>query len=771
MSELSELYAQDQSASSLGKVTYQWSNPSTPSPYYQHYGEGTIDQSIFVTQFPKGDPYVYGSAISLPDNNKNVSVSQNKFGKLNNCMCYSSDASAFSFDTDNTSLRLLTKAKFSPSPVGYPISYSQRFYINIEYGNLLVIPSVSAVLFNVNNSPTIVSNIYIDDLLNYLNSGNYTSYLIIGILIRNIKRGSTTLGNNYIRLNYIQFAGELPNVKLSSVGWGYYDCITDGAVSGVFLTPGDYSIFNTPQWSSAGKINAYGGCAYDLNALCSQTTASNGNTYMGLPDINQVFTIMDRLGYFWSKNPNSDATKLGSRCDDPDVRCPIIDTEHGNLVTSTVLSGAEIAEYAITHPESNMSWDVAALDGNGTTYEEIRTEYAEPEQPTTEPADEINLNEPVISTSGGNSVWLMNEQKLKEFFTFLWNPEGNIFDDIVHGCALFGENPMESVVSCRFFPLDLAEVFGSKFDSQYRRIMFGRYPSPVIARLLRSSNVVIYDLGSFYFNDSGMFNDFRDYEPYSSYSIYIPFVGITPVSAIECINTTITIKMIIDLVTGACTAVIFTNGVPYKYLDGMIGIEVPVTGRNMAQYGSNILRGAMAGVAAGAKGALGAAPQLANASRNLASQSKSQLSTSAINFGTGHSGYGAAGGAAGVAEAVGAIATSPAVIGASFGVAGAALGAFTGALAGSPEPQSSGSNVPAMGLAKPLFTYFIVQRADSWVPENFAKLYGRPLQEGGKVGDFLGYSEFGNINIDGIRGATNSEKTLISELLTKGVIL
>ena len=273
-----------------------------------------------------------------------------------------------------------------------------------------------------------------------------------------------------------------------------------------------------------------------------------------------------------------------------------------------------------------------------------------------------------------------------------------------------------------------------------------------------------------------MFNDFRDYEPYSQYSIYIPFVGVVSVSAIECINTTLSIKMIIDLVTGACTAVVFTNGVPYKYLDGMIGIEVPVTGRAMGQYGQQILGAAMGGIGAGL--AMGNKSGATSAAASIGAQGFSENMSamghnlSNMAFG-GASSYGMSMGASAIGHGAAALASAalPIATAGAFALGGALLGGAMSALVNNPAPQSAGSNVPAMGLAKPLYPYFIVQRSESWIPDNYEKLYGRFLQRGGKIGDFLGFSTFGNVNVDGISGATNNEKVLITKLLTKGVYL
>ena len=99
-------------------------------------------------------------------------------------------------------------------------------------------------------------------------------------------------------------------------------------------------------------------------------------------------------------------------------------------------------------------------------------------------------------------------------------------------------------------------------------------------------------------------------------------------------------------------------------------------------------------------------------------------------------------------------------------VAGAAIGGTIAALTNAPAVENAGSNAPAMGLAKPLYPYFIVQRSECWIPENYNKLYGRPLNEGGKVSDFSGFSTFGNLKLEGFSNATPEEKLLINSLFS-----
>lgn len=758
----SECYAQDPNFIQYGDATYQWSNPSTPAEYYQSYlttGEATIDQSIFTVQYRKGNVYSFGNYISQTTTVANgyYYVSENNFKKLNTTPCHGT-TQPFNRSSNGESTLLIKSGKYSPDNITYSINTLQRFLINFDYGRTLLVPKIDGYAYNIGSNPVNIGSMYIDQFLSAVSA--YDNYLIANITLE-VKIANSTATSSFVPL-FLQFAGTLRDLRYTQDRWGYNAIVDNGETSGVFLSALSHIIFSSAAWNNAGNPTPNFGCAYNLQALCNFYTAPNNSNFSGLPDVSEVYKIMDALGFYWSKNINSDCDTLGVNCTDPDVRCAVIDINNGNLVTDTVLSGTAIADYAYDNPNSNLAWGYAGFNHEGKTWDEVREEYAKPEPSTTEPVEEIDLNEPVAATSGGNTVWIMSENKVKEFFMWLWNPDGTIFDDIVKALALLGENPMDSVVTLKLYPFDLSTT---SVTYAYANMCFGRKESPVNAPHLTSSNVIIFDLGSFIFNDVGMYNDFRDYEPYSDYSLYIPFVGIIQLQAIECINTTISVKMIVDIITGSATAVVYTNGVPYKYLDGQIGIEMPVTGRNMADYGKTILAGALAGAMSGKHLAGKAANAITSGHISSANTWSSVASTANPGAEMEHAESMAS------KETIKAGRTPTVALNLVGTVTGAAIGGGLTALMNAPQPETAGSNSPATGLAKPLYPYFIVRRSDCWIPENYNKLYGRPLLEGGVVGDFTGFSVFASIKVENISTATPEEVKLIVDLLQSGVYI
>ena len=794
MSELSSLYVPqyqydyNQAMSRYeSEIVYPWRDLTNYEEYYQSFNKyperGYIDQSIFGFKRMDDDWSLgaYCSSIFTKDRNGVVmpdaatfyfhtsknTLSKNQAAVTNVAnIFYSLSQGGQSTHDYINSYDLINHHQYSPDAAKMA-GYAATFISNFRYNKYCLLPKF-VIMYT--DGGQISGNIPYNDI-------NQTRpFIVIGLRIEYAYAGSIP----YAYPCFVQFAGEI-----QSCGSGYwYEPQMGEIVPAVYEMIGCNQIFGGLVHDGTNLTNSSNltqTVFFNLPHLLTETYVTGGRRYWGMT-LENAITIINRLGFYWTKATSYDGSALGTHCTNPDISVPVID-EETHTVTAQVLEGTDIAQYALEHPDNILNCDVGAEDYNGKTFAEFRNDY-ESDQSTVEETEEIDLNTPVVASTGGNTLWIMSQEKLEELFMFLWDPDGSIFDDIVHGAALLGENPMDSVVSLKLFPFDLTQVT----TSQYRTMCFGRTEVDVTnTRALTSSNLVVFDLGSFKFNDVGMFKDFRDYEPYSDYSLYIPFCGVIPLQAVECINTTISLKMIVDLIVGSATAVIYTNDVPYMYVDGNIGIDLPVTGRNCAELARTVLAGALAGGGILGRSAMHVGSSILSGAGNVAG---ANISNAGYNFkealnaatpsvgangaiavpkagaGAGLAGWGAAGAAFGGITAVGGVAVAG-VIGAAPFIAGAAAAALTH----NAPPQSAGCNAPATGLAKPLYPYFIVRRSDSWIPENYNKLYGRPVQRGGKLSDFHGFCTFGNIRTDGLTGMTNEEKIQLVDLLAKGVII
>lgn len=798
MSELSMLYDRDSSFADYN-TTYKWSDPNTPAPYYQSFnisGKGTIDQSIF-SIVRRNDSYSLGAYMSFLENGTSANSHvptwhsvKNNFSKNNDNIthiAYNDINAYYSYDftrqfsvmVTRTPIFTLEKAKYSPGVIQYSNQLYQRFLRDFDYNSLVLYPTF--VCRYGDYSRQLTGNYY--DLKQA--QQQYGNVMVTQIKLKFLYSESRDLTHTRTERRslgiYMQYAGTIPTLSFeSNLRNQWYSYISQtGTDSGVYLLVAlcnDSNLFYGPLYypnavgakpaNSLAYIAGYDYTdilPYDYSILDTVDWVSSGNgVRQYCMSFDTVTTVLDRLGYNWAATLESaTSSKTGAHCTDPNIRCPVIDPE-GNFVTETALSGTDIADYAFSNPDSNYNWDSGDIEYDGKSIIEVRV-TTESEQATIEPADEIDLNEPTASTVGGTALWILSKADIDLYFNWMWDPSGSIFEDIVQGVALLGNNPMDSLISLRVYPLNLQQYL----DYDIKTVCFGRTASDALTNKFHvtSSNIINLDLGSFSFNEAFTFKDFRDYEPYSDYSLYLPFCGIIHLSAVECINATISIKYIIDIITGSCTAVVFTNGVPYQYINGMIGIEIPLTGRNLSGYANTVMSAALGGSSVG--GLIG--------NKTAKAAQANGYGDSADNW--AHASQALKGGNVTLADnfandaLMGPALANPAVMGLAFGVAGAAIGGTISALTNAPAIESKGSNTPAVGLSKPFYPYLIVRHSETWFPENYNKLYGRPLVQGGVVGDFHGFSTFGNIKVDDIEYATSEEKVLISELLTKGVYL
>lgn len=184
----------------------------------------------------------------------------------------------------------------------------------------------------------------------------------------------------------------------------------------------------------------------------------------------------------------------------------------------------------------------------------------------------------------------LSEEGLEDFTEFLSPNADNVWDDIKAGLALYGENPMDFIISLRMFPFDITTYCGQ----MPTEITFGRrVHTGVTADRITDANIVI-DMGSCYFRR--YYKNYLDYEPYCTAKLYIPYCGEVSIPTSVFLGHTINVKMVVDLSTGSCIAIIFKDGIAAYSVNGQIGVEIPVTGINGTEYVKaciNMLKGAL----------------------------------------------------------------------------------------------------------------------------------------------------------------------------------
>lgn len=154
-------------------------------------------------------------------------------------------------------------------------------------------------------------------------------------------------------------------------------------------------------------------------------------------------------------------------------------------------------------------------------------------------------------------------------------------------------NPIDCVISLKKFPV--TDIPLATTDAT---IYLGSKATSITGKILATPTWVYY----FNFrNSSGtscraIFGDnFLDYEPYTKCKIVIPFCGTVdvPVSYIYQYDD-LQVALVMDFITGACTAFILVNGITIDSITGSCAIDLPVSGIQSATLDSQIHSVAMA---------------------------------------------------------------------------------------------------------------------------------------------------------------------------------
>lgn len=421
---------------------------------------------------------------------------------------------------------------------------------------------------------------------------------------------------------------------------------------------------------------------------------SNDDTFIYFaPDLSeltkeQIMTECAKLGFcFATSLTNAETKKYG------DVGFYVPEIKNG-YTTGKYFDG----ENANTLAQNTWSTPTAAYDNS----EYDPTKPIDPNDYT----DKIDLNKPTLTTTGiFNRTFAMNSVNIKNLANYLWNADETIFQEIVNGLSLMGGNPIDGIIDLRLYPFSVVSHSGGGAS---KSIVVGRTNTGVNGIEINNYNAVL-DLGECTFFP--YYGNFLDYEPFTSASLYIPYVGIVPISTADFMGQTISCKMVVDITTGSCTAIVFANNIPIIYKNGNIGVEIPMTGSNSAEYASRVMGGLTSGVADIALGA--------------ASKSVGQ-----------------------VVSGVGSIVDSALSVNNTM-------------------YNTAGSSSPACGLWQPQNCYFIIQRPVPIVPDNYGHTVGYACNYQSAIGECSGYTQTYNVDVSTIN-APESEKNAIAEILNSG---
>ncbi len=148
--------------------------------------------------------------------------------------------------------------------------------------------------------------------------------------------------------------------------------------------------------------------------------------------------------------------------------------------------------------------------------------------------------------------------------------------------AFFTNNPLDCVVSLKYFPFKLSKI--ATFANT--TIKLGNNDTGITSEFM-AGLVVPYPFGETYIPQ--YFGDFRDIEPYTTLDLVVPFCGSVRLSPSIFCGHTLRLKMAIDLFTGACCCYIFRDNLIVDSISGNCSIDLPVSGIQAADLNNAIM--------------------------------------------------------------------------------------------------------------------------------------------------------------------------------------
>ena len=313
-------------------------------------------------------------------------------------------------------------------------------------------------------------------------------------------------------------------------------------------------------------------------------------------------------------------------------------------------------------------------------------------------------------------------------------------------------NPLDVVKSLTFYPFDVANATPNTGTLDFDKIILGTVNTGVNATGL-IDGIVILNCGSCtYFPYYGV-DDFRSYAPYSSAELHIPYCGSIDIPPELFLNHTISVKMIVDLKTGSCLALIYRDNMVVDSIGGTVGFTVPISG---------IERETLAAAEHSALSQYKTARNTAIANVAGFTFENKQLTSNLGNFGI----VGAAMSGGQILKSAGQVANT---VNSLRNVEDAQYN-----LQHIETPfRTIGTATQMTSFANEQSCRLIIKRPvmlDGYSQSDFGHCYGFATNKTGVVSDFSGYTQFASIDLSGVE-CSETEKAQIKSIMLSGVRL
>ena len=171
----------------------------------------------------------------------------------------------------------------------------------------------------------------------------------------------------------------------------------------------------------------------------------------------------------------------------------------------------------------------------------------------------------------------LSVERLNNIASKLWS------EDFFSNILLLNNSPIENILSCKLLPLSLS--------GNESAVKIGNVDMGINGNRL-SKTVYRYNVGTIAIpriNNMGFLN----YAPYTSIIIFLPFIGFKELNTSDIMGRNVSVDYIVDIITGACKAIITVSGYQCYEFDGNCGIDIPLTAGNRSQVEMGYVKAAV----------------------------------------------------------------------------------------------------------------------------------------------------------------------------------
>lgn len=196
-----------------------------------------------------------------------------------------------------------------------------------------------------------------------------------------------------------------------------------------------------------------------------------------------------------------------------------------------------------------------------------------------DPSDPIPIPD-LPATNAGTmvNIWRIDADQLNRLHDFLWD------DTNISWPRFVGQNPKEAIIGMNYLPVTVAGVTSE--------ITVGNLSTGVQARKI-GNYIHEQDCGSVYIPNK--YGNFMDRNPYVKIRAYLPYIGMVDVDADLAVGKYLKLVYRIDVLSGACVAIIHNGTIIVGAWEGNCAAQVPWSTADKASIiGNTVAQGASA---------------------------------------------------------------------------------------------------------------------------------------------------------------------------------